>query len=115
MKRPSAPKLVTVAITTTITIVFWVFFTLFQILTGEPDPVVDPKLLEPIVPELQIETLSVLKDRVFFQESRTLSPLPSESKEEVSSAENLPETPPEETPPAEETPLEASPEASLES
>lgn len=68
MKNPTPPKLVTVAVTTTITIIFWIFFTLYQVLTKNPDPSVDQKLLEPIFPELDSSVLQTFKERIFFEE-----------------------------------------------
>lgn len=68
MKRPSPPKLVTVAVTTTITIVFWIFITLYKVLTTEPEPSVNSKLLEPIIPELDSRSLQQINERVFFEE-----------------------------------------------
>jgi hypothetical protein len=68
MKRPKAPRLVTVAITTTITIIFWIFLTLYQVLTTKPTPSVDPQLLEPIDATLDIDSLESIGSRVFFEE-----------------------------------------------
>lgn len=76
MKKPKAPKLVTVAITTTITIIFWIFFTLYQVLTTKPSPSVDPNLLKPIDANLNSESLEKVKDRIFHEEG-SFVPLPT--------------------------------------
>jgi len=68
MRKPNPPKLVTVALTTTITIIFWIFFTLYRILSTSPKPSVDEKLLEPIVPELNSAALEGIKERIFVEE-----------------------------------------------
>lgn len=68
MRKPNPPKLVTVALTTTITIVFWIFFTLYKVLTTAQEPSVSEKLLEPILPQLDTESLTKINDRVFFEE-----------------------------------------------
>jgi len=68
MRKPNPPKLVTIALTTTITIVFWIFFTLYKVLTAAPEPSVSDKLLEPILPQLDTEALGKISDRVFFDE-----------------------------------------------
>lgn len=68
MKKPKAPKLVTVAILTTITIIFWVFFTLYNILTSKSPVVVPPHILEPIDPTLDTQTLDKLNDKTYFEE-----------------------------------------------
>jgi hypothetical protein len=75
MKKPKAPKLVTVAIFTTITIIFWVFISLYNIIMSTPDINVDPELLEPINPNLEKEALDRLEGRIFFEEGETNSPV----------------------------------------
>ncbi len=79
MKKPRAPKLVTVAITTTITVVFWVFFTLYQVLTRVSPSSVDPILLEPISPSLDTTLLNSIPERVFFEEGEVIAPIPAKS------------------------------------
>ena len=74
MKKPKAPRLVTVAIFTTITIIFWVFFSLYGIFTSKAPVEVDPKLLEPLDPSLDINALTQLEGRVFFEEGYFASP-----------------------------------------
>jgi hypothetical protein len=68
MKKPPTPKLVTVAIFTTITIVFWIFFGVYRILTAKPEVKIPPELLEQIVPELDTNTLEKLQERTFIKE-----------------------------------------------
>lgn len=68
MKKLKAPGLVTVAIFTTITIVFWVFYSLYTILISPSSQKVPPEILAPISPTLDVETLDKLQDRVFFKE-----------------------------------------------
>ena len=68
MKKQKAPRLVTVAIFSTVTLIFWVFFSLYNVLTSKPSANVDPKLLEPLDPNLNRDTLSKLQERVFFDE-----------------------------------------------
>ena len=74
MDKIKTPKLVTVAILTTITIIFWVFVGLYNIIVT-PSPVnIDPELLEPINPVLDKEALKRLEGRIFFDEGETRSP-----------------------------------------
>jgi len=68
MKKPKAPRLVTIAITTTITVIFWIFFTLYQVLTTKPSPSVEPNLLEPIDPTLNTAVLDKISEREYFEE-----------------------------------------------
>lgn len=68
MKKQKAPRLVTVAILTTVTLIFWVFFSLYNVLTSKPPNNIDPKLLEPLNPSLDRDTLGKLENRIFFEE-----------------------------------------------
>jgi hypothetical protein len=67
MKKLKAPKLVTVSIYTTIAIVFWVFFSLYNVLISKPKVEIDDKLLDPINPTLDTETLNSLPSKTFFE------------------------------------------------
>jgi len=75
MDKPKSPKLVTVAIFTTITTIFWVFTGLYNIITSSPPANVDPKLLEPINPTLDKDALDRLDGRIFFEQGETTTPL----------------------------------------
>ncbi|OGM21756.1 hypothetical protein A2714_02675 [Candidatus Woesebacteria bacterium RIFCSPHIGHO2_01_FULL_38_9] len=94
MKKPRAPRLVTVAIFTTITIIFWVFFSLYKVFTSLEPANIDPKLLEPLNPILDTDALNRLEGRVFFQEGDVVAPLtvPAPSPTPIIVAEPL-ETP----------------------
>lgn len=76
MRKPKTPGLVSVAISTTITIIFWIFIALYQILTAGPDPVVDPNLLKQIDPTLDTSLLNTLDSKVYFEEGQSGPPLP---------------------------------------
>jgi hypothetical protein len=80
MKKPKAPRTVTVAIFTTITIIFWVFFSLYNILTSKPAVDIDPKLLEPINPTFDTNALDALEGRIYIEEGETLPTLPLPTK-----------------------------------
>jgi hypothetical protein len=75
--KPATPRFVTVAIFTTITIIFWIFYVIYEVLTSAPPVVVDPNLLEPIVPRLDTQTLESLSQKEFFEEGEEIpfSPL----------------------------------------
>lgn len=97
MKKPKAPRLVTVSIFTTITIIFWIFFSLYEVLTTTPKIEVDSALLEPITPSLDTDSLNKLETRVFFEEGEAISPFivvvsPTPIPEEVPSEEAPEET-----------------------
>jgi len=68
MRKIKPPKLVIVAILTTITSVFWVFYSLYTILTSEPKLEVPEEILAPISPEFDVDVLNKLSERIFFEE-----------------------------------------------
>lgn len=70
MKNIKAPKLVTIAILSLITAVFWVGFEIFRAFTVKPEPPVEATIISPINPTLDVATLSSLQDKVFFEESQ---------------------------------------------
>ncbi|MFZ5932483.1 MAG: hypothetical protein ACOYT7_00115 [Patescibacteria group bacterium] len=85
MKKSKVPSLVTIAILTTITVLFWVGFSVYRIFTDEPEPNVPGEILEPVSPTLDSETIDKIQGRIFFgeQEVQTQillpSPTPTES------------------------------------
>ncbi len=97
MKKLKPPRLVTVAILTTITIVFWVFYSLYGILTSDALQKVPPEILAPIDPTLDTEALDKLPGRIFFKEGEVevfTAPLESVSSESTETQTPTPfETP----------------------
>lgn len=76
MNKPKTPGIVTIAISTTITIVFWIFIALYQILISNTEPVVDPNLLKQIDPVLDTTLLKSLNNKVYFEKRQSQPPLP---------------------------------------
>lgn len=103
MKKLKAPRLVTVFIFTTITVIFWVFMGLYNVITSTPPINVDPELLKPINPILNQEALDRLENRIHFEEGQTISPFVFK--------ESPPELPVEESPTIIEEDEEISPDA----
>lgn len=68
MKKPRPPRLVTIAVLTTVTIILWVFFGVYRILTSSPPTVVPEELLAPINATLDQEALGNIETRIFFTE-----------------------------------------------
>ena len=68
MKKTKTPSLVTIAILTTITALFWVFFSIYRVFTTEPSPVVPPEILEPVSPSLDSSIIDKIQARLFFAE-----------------------------------------------
>lgn len=71
MKR-ATPKFVTVSIFTTITIIFWIFYVIYEVLISAPPTVVDPELLNPINPQLDTGVLEELSQKEFFEEGEEI-------------------------------------------
>lgn len=69
MRRPNPPSIVTISIFTTITIVFWIFFGVYQILTSDSDPNVPSGILLPINPVFNQEALNLLQGGLYFTEA----------------------------------------------
>jgi hypothetical protein len=74
MKKGKTPTAVTIAILTTITVFIWVFFDVYRILKKTPVIDVEPKLLEPINPVLDQNSLTEITKRKYFDES-SMTPL----------------------------------------
>jgi len=108
MKRPPAPRLVTVAIFTTITVIFWIFFSVYTVLIKTPDIKVPSELLEPIDPTLDLESLQDVSTKIHFEESDveslptiiltpTLQPTPTSTTSATISTKRPAETTPADT------------------
>jgi hypothetical protein len=80
MYKPKPPRLVTIAVITTITVIFWVFFGLYQILTKKADVDVPQVLLEEINPTLDTTALNQIQNRLFFEEGQ-VEPIPKTETE----------------------------------
>lgn len=68
MKNIKAPKLVTIAILSMITIMFWVAFEVFRTFTKAPDLSIPKEVTEPLNPTLDQNALSKLQGRMFIEE-----------------------------------------------
>ena len=101
MRTSKSPRLVTIAIISTATIIFWIFFEVYRIFTATPPVNVPPELLQPINPVLDTSALQNIENRVFFEEEEipeTPAGLP-EIIIEVTPTEIPEETPTEEVSP----------------
>ena len=70
MRKPKAPPLVTVLVFTTVTIVIWIFSSVYRALAVKPGPKVPPEILTPIDPTLDTKALEQLENRIFFEEGQ---------------------------------------------
>ena len=70
MKKSKIPSLVTVIILTIITLVFWLFFSIYQVFTKTPQLNVAPQIIEPLDPLLDKNALDKLQGTTYFEESQ---------------------------------------------
>jgi hypothetical protein len=70
MNKPKTPTIVTSAILTLITIFFWVGFEVYRSLTIKPAPSVPEKILAPLDPSLDTNSLNAIKDRAFLTDDQ---------------------------------------------
>lgn len=70
MKNIKAPSIVTIAILSVITIVFWIIFSVFRLLSTPTDIKVPEEILSPLNPTLDIGTLRSVEGKIFFSEGQ---------------------------------------------
>lgn len=68
MKNIKAPRLVTIAILSLMTIVFWVGFEVFRTFTRTPDLSIPKEIIDPINPTLDQDALGRLQGRMYIDE-----------------------------------------------
>ena len=73
MRKRKTPNLVTIAILTTITVVFWVFFSVYRVFTDEPSFNVPAEILEPVSPTLDTSLIDKIESRIFFSEGEVVT------------------------------------------
>lgn len=72
MKKTKLPGAVTLAILTLITVIFWVFFSVFRVLTTKSSPKIPGEILEPISPNLKSEIVKQMETRIYFEKNQNL-------------------------------------------
>jgi hypothetical protein len=73
MRKPKAPKVVALAVITTATIVFWVFYGLYLTLTQRQPLAVEETVLSPLSSTLDTSVLNDLQGRTYFEKGQTTS------------------------------------------
>lgn len=66
MKNFKLPSLVTIAILTAITVVFWVFFGVYRVFTTQTPPTVTAAISTSISPNLDTKALENIEKRLFL-------------------------------------------------
>lgn len=94
MTKPKTPKIVVVAILTVVTVVFWIGFGVYRIITAEPEIDVPREILLPLNPNLDVASLNELQSRLYLSEEEigervvvSTAPTASPESEATSSAE----------------------------
>lgn len=104
MKRKKHPRVLTLSILTTLTVLTWVAFEVWHAFTKQPPAQVDSKILEAIDPRLDTETLQKIKSKLYFPDeearrgllptgSPEASPTPIQSGPTASPSVNASPTP----------------------
>lgn len=66
MKKTKLPALVTIAILTLITAIFWVFFSAYRLISRTPPLSVPQEIIKPIDPNLNPDILDNLDKKIHF-------------------------------------------------
>ncbi len=66
-KKPKPPSIVTLAVMTTITVVFWVFFSVYRVYMTKVPTNVSPEILKPISATLDPAALAQISQKVYFE------------------------------------------------
>ncbi len=69
-KQTKAPSLVTIAILTVVTIIFWIGFGVYRIFTSKPSPPVPKEVTLPLNPNLNTTILNSLQNKTYLDESQ---------------------------------------------
>lgn len=106
MRKPKAPRLVTLAIITTVTIISWIFFEVYRVFITTPSVDVPEELLKPVDPSFNASSLQNIEKRIFFEEDEIPETLvPTATPQELTSTPTPVEiATPEETPTPTATP-----------
>lgn len=97
MKNPKPPNIVLVGIITVITIVLWIIFGVYKLVTTPQDIDVPSDILSPVTPTLDRDGLTALQQRIFFSEGElsgvnlVSTPSPEESPTPTPSPSPTPE------------------------
>lgn len=91
MRKQKTPALVNLAIYTTITVFLWIFFDVYRSLKKPPDLNIDQKLLAPLNPTLNSDTLKQVSDGIYFENStQTILPTPTTETTNQQSSQTTP-------------------------
>lgn len=64
------PSIITIAVLTAVTIVFWIGFGVYRVFTDQPSEPVSADVLAPLTPTLDLAKLQLLEQRLYLQEGQ---------------------------------------------
>lgn len=70
MRKPPTPTVVTMVVFTTVTVVLWIFISVYNILIKKVDVDVPEKLLTPIDTSLDTNALQKISEKDFYEEGQ---------------------------------------------
>lgn len=79
MQRKKLPIILNLAIITMITSMVWVGFEIYRSISKEPGVAVPPEIAAELSPNLDLEILSAISERVYLEDNEIDSPLPAVS------------------------------------
>lgn len=65
MKSKKLPSLIILVILTSITILFWISFNIYQVFSKQVSPVVPEEVILQIDPKLDTNTLNIMKSKIY--------------------------------------------------
>lgn len=65
MNKKKLPSLIILIVLTSITILFWISFSIYQVFTKEASPIVPEEVILQIDPKLDTNTLNIMKSRIY--------------------------------------------------
>lgn len=65
MKNPKLPSVIVLLILTSITIVFWVFFNIYYVVSKKTPVTVSEEIISPLNPKIETEIIDQMETRIY--------------------------------------------------
>lgn len=65
MKSKKLPSLIILFILTSITVIFWIIFSIYHAFNNPKPSTIDPEIVSSLVPEIDTITLEQIKERIY--------------------------------------------------
>ena len=86
MKKSKAPGPVVILVLTLITVIFWIFISVYKTLVTSEPPRVSERILEPLTPTLDTEAINKMEQRIQLREDEITTTFIQSSELEVEEA-----------------------------